>query len=115
MKYQRATSNGQPLQSYNFTERNYREIEQYFLNIYVNNEPWTIVPHLEDLSYDQKGVVVRSGITSGIDVFFGNGVYGKIPDEGAVILVEYIVSDGIGGNLDMDYVNNTSDAWRFTS
>ena len=27
MKYQRATSNGQPLQSYNFTERNYREIE----------------------------------------------------------------------------------------
>lgn len=115
MKYQRATSNGQPLQSYNFTERNYREIEQYFLNIYVNNEPWTIVPHLEDLSYNQKGVVVRSGITSGIDVFFGNGVYGKIPDEGAVILVEYIVSDGIGGNLDMDYVNNTSDAWRFTS
>lgn len=115
MKYQRATSNGQPLQSYNFTERNYREIEQYFLNIYVNNEPWTIVSHLEDLSYDQKGVVVRSGITSGIDVFFGNGVYGKIPDEGAVILVEYIVSDGIGGNLDMDYVNNTSDAWRFTS
>lgn len=115
MKYQRATSNGQPLQSYNFTERNYREIEQYFLNIYVNNEPWTIVPHLENLSYDQKGVVVRSGITSGIDVFFGNGVYGKIPDEGAVILVEYIVSDGIGGNLDMDYVNNTSDAWRFTS
>ena len=59
--------------------------------------------------------MVRSGITSGIDVFFGNGVYGKIPDEGAVILVEYIVSDGIGGNLDMDYVNNTSDAWRFTS
>ena len=115
MKYQRATSNGQPLQSYNFTERNYREIEQYFLNIYVNNEPWTIVPHLEDLSYNQKGVVVRSGITSGIDVFFGNSVYGKIPDEGAVILVEYIVSDGIGGNLDMEYVNNTSDAWRFTS
>ena len=115
MKYQRATSNGQPLQSYNFTERNYREIEQYFLNIYVNNEPWTIVPHLEDLSYNQKGVVVRSGITSGIDVFFGNSVYGKIPDEGAVILVEYIVSDGIGGNLDMEYVNNTTDAWRFTS
>jgi hypothetical protein len=115
MKYQRATSNGQPLQSYNFTERNYREIEQYFLNIYVNNEPWTIVPHLEDFSYNQKGVVVRSGITSGIDVFFGNSVYGKIPDEGAVILVEYIVSDGIGGNLDMEYVNNTTDAWRFTS
>jgi hypothetical protein len=115
MKYQRATSNGQPLQSYNFTERNYREIEQYFLNIYVNNEPWTIVPHLEDLSYNQKGVVVRSGITSGIDVFFGNSVYGKIPDEGAIILVEYIVSDGIGGNLDMEYVNNTTDAWRFTS
>ena len=52
MKYQRATSSGEPLQSFNFAERNYREIEQYFLNIYVNNEPWTIVPHLEDLGYN---------------------------------------------------------------
>jgi hypothetical protein len=67
------------------------------------------------LGYNQKGVVVRTGITSGIDVFFGNGVYGKVPETGAIILCEYIVSDGIDGNLDMDYVNNTTDAWRFSS
>ena len=58
---------------------------------------------------------MRSGITSGIDVFFGNGAYGRIPEKGSMILVEYVVSDGIGGNMSMDYVNNTSDAWRFST
>ena len=115
MKYQRATASGDPLQSFNFSERNYREIEQYFINIYVNNEPWTIVNSLHELAYNQKGVVVRSGITSGIDVFFGNGAYGRIPEKGSMILVEYVVSDGIGGNMSMDYVNNTTDAWRFST
>ena len=115
MKYQRATATGEPLQSFNFSERNFREIEQYFINVYVNNEPWTIVSSLHDLSYGQKGVVVRTGITSGIDVFFGNGDYGLIPSQGSLILVEYVVSDGIGGNLDKDYVNNTSDAWKFNT
>ena len=70
---------------------------------------------LHELAYDQKGVVVRSGITSGIDVFFGNGAYGRIPAQGSMILVEYVISDGIGGNMSMEYVNNTTDAWRFST
>ena len=115
MKYQRTTSTGQPLQSYNFAERNYREIEQYFVNIYVNNEPWVIVESFNDLTYNQKACVVRTGLTSGIDVFFGNGDFGMIPPEGAVILAEYVVSDGIGGNISATYVNETTSPWKFNA
>ena len=114
MKYQRVTSTGRALQSFNISERNYREIEQYFINIYVNNEPWTIVDSLLDMSYNQKAVMVQTGLTSGIDIFFGNGDFGRIPEEGAMILVEYVVSDGIGGNATATYMNNTENAWKFS-
>ena len=113
LKYQRVTSTGQPLQSYNISERNYREIEQYFINVYVNNEPWIIVDSMMDMSYNQKAVLVRTGLTSGIDIFFGNGDFGMIPPAGAMILVEYVVSDGIGGNLSASMANNTETAWKF--
>lgn len=115
LKYQRVTSNGNPLQSFNISERNYREIEQYFINVYVNNEPWTIVDSILDMSYNQKSVIVRTGITGGIDIFFGNGDFGRIPENGAQILVEYIVSDGIGGNLSALKANNTADAWNIST
>ena len=114
LKYQRVTSNGAPFQSFNISERNYREIEQYFINIYVNNEAWTIVDSILDMSYNQKAVMVRTGLTGGIDIFFGNGDFGLIPDNGAMILVEYVVSDGIGGNAEANYMNNSDDAWRFS-
>lgn len=115
LKYQRVTSTGRPLQSYNISERNYREMEQYFINVYVNNEPWIIVDSLLDMSYNSKTVLVRTGLNTGIDIFFGNGDYGMIPQEGAMILVEYVVSDGIGGNLSKTYANNTETAWKFNS
>lgn len=115
LKYQRVTSNGNPLQSFNISERNYREIEQYFINVYVNNEPWTIVDSILDMSYNQKSVIVRTGITGGIDIFFGNGDFGRIPENGAQILVEYIVSDGLGGNLSALKANNTADAWNIST
>lgn len=101
------------MQSYNISERNYREIEQYFINVYVNNEPWVIVDSMMDMSYNQKAVLVRTGLNSGIDIFFGNGDFGMIPPSGAMILVEYVVSDGIGGNLSATQANNTETAWKF--
>lgn len=99
LKYQRATGTGTNLQSYNFAERNYQDIDQWFVNIYVNGERWEIVPSLIDLGFNQKGAVVKTGQTSGIDVFFGNGDMGLQPPSGSTILCEYIVTDGFLGNI----------------
>jgi hypothetical protein len=94
------------MQSYNFAERNYAEIDQYYVNIYVNGEQWEIVQSIIDLGYNQKGCVVRTGLTGGIDVFFGNTDMGMCPPNGATIIAEYIVSDGNIANLNKDEINS---------
>lgn len=105
IKMQYMTGTGMPLQSYNFAERNFQEVDQYYVNVYVNGEVWEIVSSITDLGFNQKGCVVRTGINGGIDVFFGNGTMGAIPPLSAYIICEYIVSDGENGNLSKDYVN----------
>jgi hypothetical protein len=86
-------------------------MEEYFINIYVNGERWDIVKSIIDLGYRQKGVVVRTGLTGGIDVFFGNYDMGEVPPAGSTIMCEYIISDGMAGNLSKSFVNSTDDAW----
>lgn len=112
LKYQQATSNGLALQSFNFTERNHADIDQYYANVYVNGELWLAASSLLDLGYEQKGCVIRTGISDGIDIFFGNDDYGAIPDEGSTILFEYIVTEGGYSNMPKDYVNSDI-YWQF--
>ena len=112
VKTQQGTCTGQPLQSFNFSERNYGEIDQYFMNVYVNGERWDIVDSLLDLSYNQKGVIVKTGMLGGVDVFFGNGSNGLIPEKGAICKVEYVVSSGFYGNIPKETMNS-NDYWQF--
>lgn len=111
LKLQSATGTGEELQSFNFAERNFAEVDQYYVNVYVNNEQWECVSSLIDLGYEQKGCVLRTGLTGGIDIFFGNGTMGAIPPSGATIIVEYITTSGQTANLSKD--NIVADAWQF--
>lgn len=112
IKLQSATGTGEVLQSYNFSERNYTEVDQYYVHVTVNGEQWDIVKSLNDLGYNQKGCIIRTGINSGIDLFFGNGLMGAIPEKGATIVIEYILSDGQGTNIFKDFANS-GDNWQF--
>lgn len=112
IKLQRATGTGDPLQSFNFAERNYQEIDQYYINVYVNGEPWEIVSSIIDLGFNQKGCIVRTGINAGLDLFFGDVNMGAVPPEGSSIIVEYIVTAGEGANLYKD-TTNMNDNWEF--
>jgi hypothetical protein len=58
------------------------------------------------LGYNQKGCVVRTGLTGGIDVFFGNTDMGMCPPNGSTIIAEYVVSDGPIANLYKDEINS---------
>ena len=112
IKLQQATGTGEPLQSYNFAERNYQEVDQYYINVYVNGEPWEIYKSILDLGFNQKGCIVRTGINSGLDVFFGNGAMGAIPPKGSIIIIEYVVTDGENSNLFKDEIN-IGDNWEW--
>lgn len=112
VRYQQATSDGQPLQAFNFAERNYSTIDQFFINMYVNGERWKTVDAFQDMTYEEHAVVVRTGMTGGIDVFFGNGDFGAIPPAGATILAEYLVTSGSNGNFAKDLMNSAN-YWEF--
>jgi len=43
--------------------------------------------------------MIKTGLNGGFDVVFGNGKMGKIPELGSTIYVEYLTTDGAGGNL----------------
>lgn len=114
IEYQQATGSGDPLQSYNFQNKKGASIDNYYVNVYVNGVKWKISNSILDMTIDEQSVMVKTGQTGGIDLFFGNGYNGAIPDFGAIILVEYLITDGAAGNLNI-MSNNLNNSWRFTS
>jgi len=66
------------------------------------------------MSFDQEACLVKTGQTGGLDLFFGNGYNGKVPELGSTILIEYLVTDGDAGNID-NLDANASNQWKFNT
>jgi len=94
---QTVTGTGEKLQSFNIITRKITDHHQ--VRVSVNSELWTKYDSLYDMKQDTKGYLVKTGITGGLDIYFGNGSFGMIPIEGATIQVQYILTDGANGNL----------------
>lgn len=93
------TSNGSIMQTYNVSELGGKDIENFYVEVAVNGTFWTIKKHVYDLLPDEEACVVRTGFNGGVDVIFGNGGFGKIPDLTQSISVRYLVTDGSLGNI----------------
>jgi hypothetical protein len=96
------TGKGIAMESYQLGYPNNYYIDNFRVNVYVNGEPWTRFDSMLDIPRNAKGYVLKTGITNGLDLYFGNGSFGKIPQAGAQITVEYLVSEGAGGNIKVD-------------
>jgi hypothetical protein len=94
---QTVTGTGEHLQSFNISIKGNTDNDS--IKVIVNGEPWTKYDSLYDMKTDTKGYLVKTGITGGLDIYFGNGSFGIIPIEGATIEVEYLISNGSNGNL----------------
>ena len=88
---------GLPLQSFSITSK--KTIENEMVWIYVNGEPFEIVDSLYDMLKGENLCIVKTGISGGIDLYFGNEDYGVIPPIGSSILVRYVKTDGFSGNI----------------
>ncbi len=97
LESQTKTGNGQNLQSFNIVSK--KNICNENVYVYVNGEPFEIVDSLYDMKKGAKQCMVKTGLVSGIDVYFGNPDFGFIPPLGASILVEYVITDGYLGNI----------------
>ena len=67
--------------------------------MYVNGEKWKKYESILDMPRNENCFIARTGITSGLDIYFGNYNYGKIPPNGSEIVIEYIINDGVLGNI----------------
>lgn len=93
------TGNGTVLQSYNVSDRVTSAIDNFEVKVFVNSEEWKVYDSLYDIPFNANGCLVKTGISSGIDIIFGNLNFGKIPTLGSTITVEYVETVGSGGNI----------------
>lgn len=96
---QNVTGTGNKLQSYSIFPKRGRYIDNYNVRVYVNSELWKNYDSLLDISYQAKGCIIKTGISGGIDIYFGNGYNGMIPPLGANIRIEYLTTAGVDGNI----------------
>jgi hypothetical protein len=96
---QQVTGTGLPLQSYSINAKRGYQIDNGFINVYVNNEKWKIYDSIYDIPYEAKGVIIKTGINGGLDMYFGNTYFGSIPSLGSTIRIEYLTNAGNAGNI----------------
>lgn len=81
-------------------------LDKDYIKVWVNNELWEPC-EFYDMNPDGKQYKIKSSYLSGIDIIFGNDVHGRSLKYGDVIEIEYLVHDGVEGNL------NTSETTFF--
>ena len=91
------TGTGQNLQTYSVNFSQSALIDHYFVHVYVNGKKWKAYDSLYDIPRNAEGYMVKTGITGGIDVIFGNTNFGKVPILGSEIRVEYLTTEGEAG------------------
>lgn len=99
---QQVTGTGRSLQSYNIKTKKGAQVDNFLVKVYENNKLYKNYDSMYDIPYDAKGVMIKTGIDSGIDIYFGNTYFGHIPPLGSTIRVEYITTAGDAGNILMD-------------
>jgi len=97
LELQSLTSNGESMQSFNIQTKG--TTDHNLVKVSVNGEQWTKFNSLYEMLASDKGYLVKTGISGGLDIYFGTGNFGIVPANGAAIEVEYIKCDGAEGNL----------------
>ena len=89
---------GTDLQSFNVPTR-YAQIENDTVRVFINGQEFKNYESLYDMKKGESGVIIKTGINGGVDIYFGNADYGYIPEIGENIQVEWIASSGSAGNI----------------
>ncbi len=91
------TGLGTSMQSFSVITNN--PTDHFYTRVRVNGAEYSVYDSLYDIGPEERGCLVKTGINGGIDVYFGNGNFGRKPPAGSLIEVEYMISRGPIGNL----------------
>ena len=97
LESQTVTSDGTSMQSFNIQTGGITD--HSLCKVSVNGEQWRKYNSLYEMEDNAKGYLIKTGIGGGLDVYFGTGNFGMIPQNGAAIEVEYVKCNGEEGNL----------------
>lgn len=75
----------------------------------VDGSVWTKRDHLYDMLPLEQAYTTKTGFNGGLEVWFGNENFGKAPQIGDQIEVEYVVTNGADGNV----LNSVDNDWSF--
>ena len=104
------TGYGTPYASYSVNFPKNYHIDNNWIKVYVNDEYQPIYNNLLKVPAGAPGCMVITSIT-GIDIFFGNGKYANYPQQGAIIRIECLITDGYNGNVKADSIDDVY--WEF--
>ncbi len=93
------TGTGNALQSFNVPVKGGIFLDQFNVKVSINDNKWKQYSSLYDIPLEGQGYLVLSGINEGIDIYFGNSNFGKVPPPGSFIKVQYLQTSGSLGNL----------------
>ena len=93
------TGTGNALQSFNVPVKGGIFLDQFNVKVSINDNKWKQYSSLYDIPLEGQGYLVMSGINEGIDIYFGNSNFGKVPPPGSFIKVQYLQTTGSLGNL----------------
>lgn len=100
------TGNGEINQSFPVNVEAGTSVDNFEVEVKYNNEPITIKDGLFDMLRLEEACFIRTGMNGGIDVYFGNGDFGFIPEEGVLITVDYLLTDGTAGIILSPQIND---------
>ena len=93
------TGTSESLQTYEIPNVQYQMFDNDFIEVEVNGQPYDVYDSLYDIPYGKAGVLVKTGMTSGIDLMFGKAGVHQIPETGQEIRVTMITTAGRAGNV----------------
>ena len=103
------TGTGESNQTFEVSVPNNSYIDDEFVKVFVNGIEYDKYVSTLDIPYRKNGVRIRTGITSGVDIQFGNSEVHTVPSLGESIRVDYLLVNGSFGNM----VTNTNIVMKF--
>ena len=90
---------GDDMQSYEVTMPAGQMIDDQNVIVSVNGIQCNVYDSLYDMEQDVYGCLIKTGYTTGIDIFFGKALATLVPPLGSLIRVDYLITNGSIGNF----------------
>jgi len=93
------TGTGTNIQTYELPNLQFQMYDDSYVEVMVNGKIYEQYISLYDIPYGAAGCLVKTGMTSGVDIIFGKNNFQEIPPLGSEIKVNVLTTNGSIGNL----------------